>query len=665
MPGASSAAPFAGDRRLTLGVAALLILAGAGACAQPETVELVAIHGCGTEQEFSGLRVRVIGDFPASAGTELLLGPGERGQIPALDQDAARGVVVEGLFGTTVTAIGRSYAIDPSLARGRVPGVDGEAEVLPIYFAAPDSACAVDSSLAPRTEVGLAAGPAGDVLIAGGLAADGSIMTELVHVDLFADRVRSLADPLPSPRRGASVHDVGGRRFVVLGGIEPGGAALAERVVVDVGKAGRVFAGEPMRASGQPVALAHHASAIGPSGEVWVAGGCDAADPAGACVPESAHARAYRLDLGPPEPSGAVLPELVVPRYAAELQVSPDGVAFVAGGVGADGLGLASVERLLPGGAWELVHTLADDEPIAGFALLDGGLALLTDEQGAVHWWSEAGSGTLDPTSRAPALEPFAGPRSIVALPGERAFVDGWLFAPATAAIDPAVERRSTAADDRTGAGMLVLADGSVLVVGGSALASPDALASPPLLRLRPQLDGPDEWIPDLAGPATDAFVSCAPGSATVIVGGLQVDGQGPADAIAPVEAHVRGFRSGALRLELEFEVDPGAVAQLVFRQGAVATVAIALAEDGVVVRQRDPDGTVTTLDCAGGAGGVAEGSPIVVVLDEHAGSLALTADGLALACALDWPSDAGASVGFGASGAGSARFYGQRLARR
>ncbi|HLT39133.1 MAG TPA: hypothetical protein VK034_22770 [Enhygromyxa sp.] len=645
-----------GSRILALGV----VMLGLGGCSKPEPIELVAVHGCGLDQEFSGLRVRVLGDFPIAVGTEILLGPGERGTIPSLPADAT-GVAAEGLFGTTVTAIGRSYGIDPELARGRIPGIDAEVSILPVYFAAPDSLCPLDSQPSARTEVAAAAGPAGEVLLAGGVDEDQALLDELVHVDLFTGEIRTLKDSLPSPRRGASVHAIGSRRFVVLGGAEPG-EVVAERIVVDASGQGSTSASSWVIGDAT-INVAHHGSATAGDGRVLIVGGCDQADSAGACLPD--RARASSFWYLPDDPSSSVvLPDLEVPRFAAHAVVGADDVAFVAGGFGADGLGLTSVERLAPGDGWTIVHSLADDRPIAGLALLDGGLLLLADRLGAIHWWSEAGSGTLDPTSRAPALAPVTGERPLLALPGERVLVDGWLFAPATAAVDPAVERVALDLDDRSGAIAIPLADGTALLVGGRRSQPPEPIATPTLLRLRPELDGADEWIPDLAGPQTDAFVSNAPGRATVIVGGLQLDAvDGPGDALAPVRAHVRGFRSGALRLEFSFEVDPGAVAQLTLGHGATSLIGVALLATGVEVRRRDPSGEIESLDCS--LAGVEPGTTVILELSDDARQLRLSGAELLAECALDWPSSAGVAVGFGVSGTGSARFFGLRLARR
>jgi hypothetical protein len=632
---------------------------GLCACSEPDAIELVAVRGCGLDQEFSGLRVRVLGDFAVAGGTELLLGPGERGSIPSLPADAT-GVAAEGLFGTTVTAVGRSFGVDPTLARGRIPGTDATASILPVYFAAPDSLCPLDSQPSARTELAAAVSPAGEVLLAGGIGEDQALLDELVHVDLFTGRARTLATRLPSARRGASVHAIGDRRFVVLGGAGVD-EALAERIVVDASGQGSASA-SVWTLDEATVRLAHHGHASALDGRVLIVGGCDQVDALGSCIPSSAKPSSFWYT--PSSGVGADSTELEVPRYGAPTIVASDGVAFVAGGFGLDGVGLASVERLAPGGGWELVHSLPEERAIAGLALLDGGLLLLSDRLGTIHWWSEVGSGSLDPTSRAPALPPVSGERPLLALPGERVLVDGWLFAPATAAVDPAIERVDASLDDRSGATLLALADGTVLIAGGRLSSDGATIATPSLLRLRPELDGPDERIPDLAGPQTNAFVCNAPGRATVILGGLQLDAAGgPAETIAPVRAHVRGFRSGSLRLELRFEADPGAVAQLTLGQGAVELVTVSLLPDEVVVRRRDSSGAIETLDCA--LAGVEAGARVILELDDHARRLRLSSTELLAECSLEWPSSAGVAVGFGVSGTGSARFFGLRLARR
>jgi hypothetical protein len=56
----------------------------------------------------------------------------------------------------------------------------------------------------------------------------------------------------------------------------------------------------------------------------------------------------------------------------------------------------------------------------------------------------------------------------------------------------------------------------------------------------------------------------------------------------------------------------------------------------------------------------------LVLEVDEEGRRVRLSgSDGSLATCVLDWPSSAGLAVGFGVSGAGSARFFGLRLARR
>jgi hypothetical protein len=641
-------------RTLTAALLVLVLSHGSG-CGGPETIELVAIHGCGLEQEFSGLRVRVLGDLAPGGGSEVLLGPNEQGSIPALHEDAT-GIAAEGLFGTTVTAVGRSYGIDPELAAGRIPGFGEREALLPIYFAEPDSLCALDEQPSPR-ESPSAAGPAGDLLLAGGVDDQGALLDELVHVDLFTGELRTLAASLPSPRRGHAVHALPDRRFLIIGGAESN-VALDQLLIVDMADDSSDEA--PLRLDGEPLALANHASARSDvDGRILLAGGCDDVDAQARC--EGALGLSLWLDSN--DLSSIRLPDLAVPRQSADALVGADGVAWIAGGLGADGLALGSVERLVPGGEWEVVHTLPDGEAAAGFTLLDGGLVLIADASGTIHWWSEAGSGSLDPTSRAPALEPTTTARPLSTLPGERVLVDTWLFDPATASVDPATERVLLSADPRLGAELLALPDGTVLFVGGETAAA--ELVFTPLLRLRPRLDGPDEWIPELTGPQTDAFVGNAPGRATVVVGGVRLDAvAGEVDVLPPVRVHVRGFRSRSFRLEFDHAADSGALAHVTLEQGSNALLAMALGADGLVARRRLADGSVEILDC--GASTADPGSPLVLEVDDAGRRARLSGpDGVLATCVLDWPSSAGLAVGFGASGAGSARFFGLRLARR
>lgn len=641
-------------RRLALAPLGLALASGCG----PATVELVAIRGCGLDQAFSGLRVRVLGDLPVGAGTELVLGPGEAGALEQLPAGAT-GIAAEGLFGTTVTAIGRSWGADSSRFGDRL-GTEGAA--LPVWFAAPDSLCpiALPDGLAATAGVGLAVGPAADLLVVGGVDEQGALLDAAIHVDLLRPgSARTLALGLPEALRDPIVVAGPGRSFTVVGGVGAAGPR-GRWARVDLGRDEAIDDGGALTFDGDPWALAGVATAVGEGGALLLAGGCAATDSAGACVPSSSSDRAGRLAWA----SGTIepLPALARARHGAQAAWSRDGVAWVAGGWDSDGVGLGSVERLGPGGEWVVVHELAD-ATIHGLAVLDGGLVLLADDGGAIHWWSEAGAGILDPTARAPALDPTSVARPMLVLPGERVLVEGWLFSPGSAAIDPALERVMLAAAHPNTA-LALLVDGSV-VLGREAVEIGAGVA---VERLRPRLDGPDEWIPDLTGPQTDAFVATAPGSSLVGVGGLRISAAGAdadLDGVAAARAHVRGFRSASVRLELEHESEAGAVAQLIVGQGSQTLVAVDL--DGSApgtVRARGPDGAVETLDCERGPGTLA--GPLIVELGEGGAQLSIEASGgRALACALDWPTAAELYLGFGAAGTGSARFFGLRLARR
>ncbi len=649
-------------------LAALLLVA----CEQSEPIRVVPIAGCGLDQTFSGLRVRVVGDFPPTSSTELLLGAGETGELERLPM-AARGVAVEGVFGMTITAIGRSYGIDPQLAQGRIPGQTGP--VLPIWFAPPDSMCALPSAAAPapidpRSGFAWAEAASGDVLIVGGRAATG-LISELIHYDALSNivEVHALAEGSTTARVGHSVHGLDHGRFLVLGGAGAS-ARFDDAVLVSLTQGSPVLESLPLATP-----LVHHAAASSSRARVLVAGGCDPVDELGQCS-AAVHGRAAWIDMSPgPDLVRTALPELQSARADGLAFVTSDGLAFVAGGFDQAGLGLGSVERLAPGAdAWTTVVEFAV-EALAGMTVLDGELILVADVDGDLHWWSPAGSGTLDPSLRAPTLGPTLGPRLLQSLAGERVLVDTWLFAPGSAAVDPSAEiidlvgnvsGESTPA--RTGAGVLALRDGSVLLAGGTLLApSPDA-PLPFLARVRPQLDGPDEQVPELASPRSDAFVSNTPGAAAVIVGGLRLTGSGSPDELPRTRAHVRGFRSRSFRLEFELGAEQGNTATLVVGQGATLALVVELAPGEVAVRLREASGELSVLDC--GAGQFETEFPAVLEVSEAGLRVRLLqADQVVVDCSLamldPWPDEGGLHVGFGVAGPGDRTFRSLRLARQ
>lgn len=639
----------------------LLAMALVG-CEQAEPIQLVPIAGCGLDQTFSGLRVRVLGDFPPTSTTELLLGNGETRTIDSLPADAT-GIAAEGVFGMTITAIGRGYGIDPERFRGRIAGSEGP--LLPIWFAAPDSMCAVEATIPPHGGFAWAEAPSGDVLIVGGRDASG-VREDLIHYDVLANttRTHTLTAGSATGRVGHSVHGLDDGRFVALGGARSGEVledALFITGVADVPQ---------LESASIGMTLAHHAAAESTRGRVLVAGGCDQVDMLGECSAQ-VHARAAWIELGE-SPTSEVLPELGSARANAHAFVSSDGVVFVAGGFDEAGVGLGSVERLLPGAdGWETIVEFEVDA-LAGLTVLEGGLVIVADVDGELHWWSTGGSGVLDASLRAPMLAPALGSRALLSLPGERVLVDTWLFAPGSAAIDPSAEivdlvgKVSGESPARIGGAVLLLRDGSVLLGGGTATGA-DPL--PFLARVRPQLDGPDEQVPELASPRSDAFVSNTPAAAMVLVGGLRLTGvAGSLDEQLPrVHVHVRGFRSRSFRLEFELGAEQGNAGVLMVGQGAAHALTIELSPSAVVVRLHESGGEILELDCAGERF-EAELPAVLEVGEAGSRVRVLQADRVVADCSLaaldPWPDLGGLYVGLGVVGPGDRTFRSLRLAR-
>jgi hypothetical protein len=627
-------------------------------CERSEPIRLVPIAGCGVDQTFSGLRVRVLGDYPPTSATELLLANGEQGRVDRLPVDAT-GIAAEGVFGMTITAIGRSYGIDPTLAEGRIAGRSGSQ--LALWFAAPDSMCAVTGTLDERVGFAAAEGSSGDVLIVGGRGADG-LIEDVIHYDVLANDTQALVGDEASARVGHSVHALDDRRFVVLGG------ARADEVLDDA----LLVSGIPEQLHFESIALgmslAHHAAAESSEGRVLVAGGCGEVDALGACSGD-VHGRAAWIDLDDVS-SREPLPMLESPRAGAQAFVSRDGVAFVAGGFDEAGVGLGSVERLSPGADhWEPIVEF-DVDALVGLTVLDGELVIVADVDGELHWCSRGGSGTLDTSSRAPMLDPAPGPRPLATLPGERVLVDTWLFAPGSAAVDPSAEivdltgTIGEALPGRTGGASLLLRDGTVLLAGGTAL-EPGEL--PFLARVRPQLDGPDEMVPELASPRSDAFVTNTPGAATVIVGGMRLGGvAGSPNDLPRVHVHVRGFRSRSFRLEFELGAAEGNTGSLMLGQGAERALTIALEPEQARVRLRDST-EIVELDCGAGSFETDRGA-VLEVGEDGLRVRVLQGERVVVDCSLaelePWPDAGGLHVGFGVSGPGDRTFRSLRLAR-
>ncbi|NVB41990.1 hypothetical protein G6O69_29455 [Pseudenhygromyxa sp. WMMC2535] len=657
---------------LSLPVIAALVVALAS-CAEELPVRVLALRGCELDQTFSGLRVQVVGDFPAGGGQALLLGPDEAGSLAELREDA-QGLTVEGLFGASVSAVGRSYGVDVGLARGRADALEDGQAALVVYFSPPDTACAAEGAPTGRSEVAIAEGRRGDVLLAGGRAGlDGPAIDELVHVDLLTGEVRVLEQRLPAARVGAALLPLVGRRFALISGAESG-AVFSSWTPIEVAGEGQVGEARGLAIHGEPMATAYAASATSPvDGRTLLVGGCTSVTGDDRCVPASALLSTAWVDVEDGELALDHGPALAAPRFGATLRFSADGVAYLVGGYDAEGAPALGLERVVPGGAWETVHTLPEDLEPEGLAVLAGELVLISTLEGTLRYWSPGGSGVLSSDAWAPALGPSVAPRPMLALPGERVIADGWLFAPGSAAADPSDERVRFELPGRADAALLPLLDGSVLIAGGvhGSGEAVGEVVEPSLLRLRPALDGPDEGHPDLGSGA--AFVVSPPGAGLMGADGLRLDGLAqPSGGLPLVHGHLRGFRSAGVRLDFSLSTEgAGTRAWLLVSQGSLASVGVSLLGE-LVVRQRLADGSLRDLDCAAAQSSSAsslvleiddEGRRLIVSTEDGRGELQRLVD-----CELGedaWPQpEAGLALGFGAQGTGSVRVSNLRLAR-
>lgn len=666
--------------RLGAGVAAGLLGLGTG-CSEPDPPRLVARVGCEVDDDLvDTLRVQARGDFPTRSGTQLLLSGGEAtlawGGLPV------EAVTVEGLFGQTVEAVGRTARL-------------AEEGDIPVYFARVDGLCPVEDEVAPREATAVAVGAAGDVIVAGGRDAEGRLLDAVLHMHDEEPRAEPLAGRLPSPRVGHSVHAIGERRFVVVGGASAGTDALSDVVVIDLDADRRVVGGAlPIEVEeDEGPARAHHAADRGPDGRILVAGGCKRVTGAGDCLADgdiddpSVHGTGIWIEAVGNELVFRPGPELVVPRYGAQLSFQRDGVAFLAGGRDVEGRPVHVVERWRPdtirfrryGG--EPGTVLDDDLPVVGATVLEGGVVLLVLADGRIHWINEQEREEYRPWSGwceddGPCFGDLDGPgpatrRGVIALPGERVLADGILLPVAGLGLggddvrDPFVPGpgRPATSDRRVDATPVVLADGSVLLVGGR---NPDTgeLASPLSLRLRPELDGPDERIPELDRAARGSMVAHDLERAVLEGDTLRLLAAESSDARFPrVRAHARGFRSASFRFDVTVQVTSGEVVPvLVLEHGAVEALSVSLGPDGIQAHVRDPQERVQSVSCA--ATGLRFDEAQVLRLEVRPEGVLLRQAGTPLGqCPITSEPHAW-SVGVGASGSGEMRVYGLRLTR-
>jgi hypothetical protein len=669
MPRASSFGPARLPRRLAL--AAALATAGCGAQDPPRIVGLL---GCGLEGDvFTRLRVAARGDFPPTSESQLLVSSG----VSDLDVDNEEidGVTIEGLFGDTVTAVGRTARLGPS----------GE---LPVYFAPADQWCAVSSAVTFRDAGDLTVGAEGDVLVVGGRDAAGRLLDDVVTMRDETNVAMALAAGLPVPSTGHSVHPLDDRRFAVVGGASVNPTALDSVVFIDIlDDGGRVS--DPVRidlpAEDRP-GRAYHGAAAFADGRILVTGGCTGLGLMAECLagPDTVLRSSFWLT---PTPEGLLLaepgPVLDAARYGHRLHIARDEVAFVAGGLQTDDSPRQQPERLLPGAdAFEaygppLSLELLPETTIESSALLDGGMLVLAMSDGTLRWITETETGALsewcidegDPCFATPADAGIVRPpRTLTALPGERILADGWI-APVGGlgqsgahAIDlsaPSLQVTNPPPGARAGARAVVLPDGSVLLAGGR-----DPTTSLPVqpffVRLRPALDGPDEEIPDVDDLRLGSLLALQADRVRLEDGVVRLLSAGLREEFPSVRARARGFRSQRFRFEVSLrsdEADP----HVVLEQGAVAGISIRFEATRIRAFIRDAQGRVLPVSC--GTTPLDFTSPQVMGIEVTPETIRIRR-GIEEIGQCPGPGQVPSAVGIGASGSGTVEASTLRLTR-
>lgn len=622
-----------------------------------DPARVVAVRGCGLDAgtDSTSVRLRIRGDFAPRRDHQLVLGEGESGTLQTVP-DRAGGITVEGLFGDDVV-----------VAVGRTPRIRTNGE-MPVYYAPPLAMCPVESGVASRRVGATAVGALGDVLFVGGLDDEDALLTDIVTFEDEAGTAAASPGRISIPSTGQTVHPMGGRRFVIVGGAGAGNV-LSSALLVDLDvPAGQDPVGEQpilLNVNGQVQPRAHHAGVVLSDGRALIAGGCAQVNETSACVAPAGDVLGSALYV---EQLGAELdlvqaPPLDTPRFGHTMLAGRDDVVLVVGGTNGLNQPATSIERLVPeSDRWEVLPfdpgTLPGGaQTLAGAALLEGGTVLLVRSDGSMAWAGPEGGGLLDGFEPLPA----APTRAVSVLPGDRVLVDAFLVPALSvgggAILDLAQEPGGMPLPTREGSHHARLDDGTVLLAGGL---DPDtgAAALPFLLRLRPPLDGPDEDLPRLG--AASNFLTNDPreGFVTVEGGVLTLASTGPVETFPSRWIHMRGIRSASFRLEAEVRSNGGR-AYVVLLQGSLAAVALALDAGRVAVSSRDATGAVENRTCDGSRGFT--GGQLRV--DVHGSEVVLSdGEGRVARCVvgLEGPF----AAGFAVSGSGTVTVGSVRVAR-
>lgn len=651
-------------------------------CSEGREALLTPLWGCGLEGEaLTTVRVRARGDLPVAEADSVLL-DGGRASLDDLP-DGVDAVTVEGLFGESVV-----------LAVGRTPRLPQEG-TQPVYFAPPDQLCPVESALLPRDRAAVAVADSGVVLSAGGVGRNAELLDEIIVLRDDGDGVVIADETLERPSMGHTVTALDSDSFVVVGGATGDEVPSADAVRIDVDRDSldvTVHPSETVTLEGFPATpRAFHGAVALPDGRVLVQGGCSFFDQTSCEFSEGTVLRSgYYVDRDGGGLSFEVAPSMLHARYDHTLLAARDGVVFAVGGRDDEDSAVRNIEVLLPEtGSWALygpalLDTLGDRD-IVGATLLEGGLVLfvLTDgtlwrvDQNHVEQLDAWCSGAETPCFLTPE-DRLSLRRSMVGLWGERVMVDGFVLhagilgrsgadAVDLSAVKPG--RTYQPPGQRVGGESVMLADGTVLTVGGRVPAS-GSLANPVITRFRPLLDGPDEGTPDVSSPVGGALVlhdragldpriSAASQTQTLI---LEPDPARSTD-FAATWVHFRGFRSRRFAVEGAFEALNGnPELHAVFSRGAIARTELAVGVSDVRLLVREADGSAVEVTCSDeGLNFAGVGHSVGFVVSPRA--IDVRVDGEAFA-RCPWSGSEAVAVGLGAVGSGTLRASGLRLSR-
>ena len=658
-------------------------LSSSAGCGGEPPQRVVGLLGCGLEGNvFTRFRITSRGDFPDTTDSQLIVESG----VADLDVDdeAIDAVTIEGLFGDTVTVVGRTARLRDS----------GE---LPVYFAPVDQWCAVSSAVSARDPGPISVGPDGNVVVVGGRDADGMLLSEIVTLEDETNVAIALDQGLPVPSVGHSVHPVGPGRFAVIGGASTGPTALGSVVFVELGASGgRVTEPVPIDLPPQsdPARAYFGAGEVHPD-EILVTGGCSMITPTGECDVDAGPVLSTTYwfsitEAGTLEFGGG--PSLLNTRYDHQAHVSRDGVVFVAGGRAANGSPRQQPERLLPGAdTFEaygppLNLELAPDTEIDDSALLDGGMLVLAMSDSTIHWMTETETGTLarwciddsgafdenakcfvSPTDELTQMLPR--PRhSLTSLPGERVLADEWLVPlgglgqTGDHAINlalPNAQIPNPPPGPRAAAATVVLDDGSVLLAGGR---DPETRqpALPFFVRLRPALAGADEEVPEVDDLALGSLLALQPDRVRLEDGVVRLLSAGLREEFPSVRARARGFRSSRFRFEVSLSADE-ADPHILLEQGAVAGISIRLEAERLKAFVRDASGTILPISC--GTAPLDFSSPQVIGVEVTPETIRIRR-GIEEVGQCPGAGDVLSGVGIGASGSGTVEASTLRLTR-